>query len=190
MAVQDRRIQRTQRRLAEALIALTLEQGYDAVTIREITERAGVGYATFFRRYRDKDGLLQDVADVVLEELMALLAPADPDADPAAAGAVLFRYVAAHAEVVRVLLGSRAVLRRLIAMVTARIVAEHEPRPGAPAPLEIGAHHLVASTVALVGWWLDHDMAGAPEAMGRIYAELIAGPTSALTFGPQPRAGD
>ena len=55
---------------------------------------------------------------------MALLAPADPDADPAAAGALLFRYVAAHAEVVRVLLGSRAVLQRLIAVVTARIVAE------------------------------------------------------------------
>ena len=183
MVVQDRRIQRTQRRLAKALIALTLEQGYDAVTIRDITERAAVSYATFFRRYRDKDGLLQDVADVVLEELIAHLAPADPDADPAAAGAVLFGYVAAHTEVVRVLLGSRAVLQRLIAVVTARIAGEHAPRPGGPVPLEIGAHHLVAATVALVGWWLDHDMAGSPEAMGLIYAELIARPTGAVTFG-------
>ena len=184
MVVQDRRIQRTQRRLAEALIALTLEQGYEAVTIREITERAGVSYATFFRRYRDKEGLLQDVADVVLEELMGRLALAGPDADPAAAGVSLFRYVAAHAEVVRVLLGSRAVLQRLIAVVTARIAAEHRPRPGGPVPLEIGAHHLVAATIALVGWWLDHDMAGSPEAMGLIYAELIARPTAALTFAP------
>src|SRR3954451_9882475 len=101
---QDRRVRRTQRVLAQALIALTLEKGYANITIRDITERAGVGYATFFRHYRDKDELLYEMLDVVLEELTALLAPALPDADQSSVGTLLFEFVAQHSEVVRVLL--------------------------------------------------------------------------------------
>jgi AcrR family transcriptional regulator len=41
--IQDRRIRRTQHLLAQALIALTLEKGYEAVTIRDLTERADIG---------------------------------------------------------------------------------------------------------------------------------------------------
>jgi len=106
---QDRRIKRTQRLLAEALIALTLEKGYDSVTIREITERADVGYATFFRHYHDKDELLQEVLDVVLAGLLNLLTPAMTDADSQAVGVVLFRYVQEQSAVVRVLVGSGGV---------------------------------------------------------------------------------
>src|SRR5438128_10811647 len=91
MEIQDRRIRRTQHLLAKALIALTLEKGYEAVTIRDITERADIGYATLFRHYGDKDELLQDVLDVVSAELVDLLCQARPDAEPAAIGALLFR---------------------------------------------------------------------------------------------------
>ncbi len=45
----DPRVQRTQTALAKAMIALTLERGYAAITIRDLAERAGIGYATFFR---------------------------------------------------------------------------------------------------------------------------------------------
>ena len=48
MAVRDRQVKRTEDLLAKALIALSLEKGYEAVTIRDLTERADVGYATFF----------------------------------------------------------------------------------------------------------------------------------------------
>ena len=69
MESQDRRIKRTQQLLAKALIALTLKKGYEAVTIRDITEHADIGYATFFRHYSSKDALLRDVSDVVLADL-------------------------------------------------------------------------------------------------------------------------
>src|SRR5689334_7023640 len=129
MVVQDRRVRRTQQSLARALVALTLEQGYEAVTIREITDRADIGYATFFRHYRDKDELLQDVLDVVLEELTGLLSRSVPDADPTAVGTLVFRYAQEHAEVVRVLLGRRQVLQRLIAVATDLTAREQTARP-------------------------------------------------------------
>src|SRR5947209_16924515 len=114
MEVQDRRVRRTQQLLAKALIALTLEKGYEAVTIRDITERADIGYATFFRHYRDKDDLLQDVMDVVLAELIELLCPTMPGDDPTTIGVLLFRRIQQQSEMVRVLLGSHTLLPRLI----------------------------------------------------------------------------
>src|SRR5574340_387175 len=101
MEGQDRRVKRTQNLLAKALIALTLEKGYEAVTIRDITERADIGYATFFRHYHDKDALLHDVLEVVLERLMSLLQPPGPQSDPAAIGTLLFSYVREHLAVCR-----------------------------------------------------------------------------------------
>src|SRR5579884_984217 len=113
MEVQDRRIRRTQHLLAEALIALTLEKDYESVTIRDITARADIGYATFFRHYRDKDELLKDVLDVVLNELLELVC-VPPAADPTATGLLLFRYVQEHEEVVRVLLKSHTLRQNSI----------------------------------------------------------------------------
>lgn len=184
MVIHDRRVRRTQQLLARALVALTLEKGYGAVTIRDLTDRADIGYATFFRHYRDKDELLQDVLDVVLEELTSLLSGAVPDGDPAAVGTLVFRYVQEHSEVVRVLLGSRQVLQRLVAVATGLTVREQTARADSPVPLEIAAHHIVSATIALVEWWLDHGMPYPPEQMGRIYHELIAAPTGALAFAP------
>ncbi len=185
MYVQDRRVKRTQHLLASALIALTLEKGYDAVTIRDITERADIGYATFFRHYHDKDALLSDVLEVVLTELMALFQAPAADADPLAAE-VLFEYVRDHSEICRVLLtsrGSRALTRRVIEAGTARAIEEHKQSPGARVPLEVAAHHIVASSISLIEWWLEHDMRYSPEKMAQIYHDLIARPAAALAFG-------
>jgi AcrR family transcriptional regulator len=185
MDVQDRRVKRTQSLLAKALIALTLEKGYDAVTIRDITERADVGYATFFRHYHDKDALLRDVLEVVLAELMDLLQPPAPGADPATIGTVVFRYVQEHSEVCRVLLsprGSQSLLHRMVEAGTQSVMRQDAPLPGSPIPFEVAAYHLVNSSIALIQWWLEHEMPYPPEQMGVIYHELIVRPTSALAF--------
>jgi len=186
MDVQDRRVKRTEQLLASALIDLTLEKGYEAITIRDITERADIGYATFFRHYRDKDALLQDVVDVVLEELLRLLLPGSPDVDPTTVGTLLFRYVQDHTEVIRVLLGSGGaspLYKRIIVTGTQETLRGHTERQKSVVPLEIAAYHVVASSIALIQWWLDHDMPYAPERMGRIYDELIYRPTSEVAFG-------
>ena len=184
--VQDRRIQRTQRGLAEALIALSLEKGYAALTIRDIAERAGIGYATFFRHYADKDALLDEVFEVIFAELLLLLDAAQPAADDQAVGTLLFQFVERHSEVCRALLSSRgsAALRdRIVAAGAARVVATATPAPQSPVPLPIAAHHLVAAAMALIQWWLDQGLPYPVDRMGQIYADLIARPTRALAFG-------
>lgn len=189
MDTQDRRVKRTQNLLAKALIALTLEKGYDAVTIRDITDRADIGYATFFRHYHDKDALLRDVLEVVLDELMALLRPPARGSDAAADGTLIFRYVGENSEVCRVLLGSRgsaALLRRILEAGIHGVLEDNRPLPGSAVPMEVAAYHLVASSIALISWWLEQGMPYPPERMGTIYNELIVRPTRAVAFDATP----
>jgi AcrR family transcriptional regulator len=185
MDVQDRRVKRTQNLLAKALIALTLEKGYEAVTIRDITDRADIGYATFFRHYHDKDALLRDVLDVVLSEMTGLLLPRVPTNDAAIVGTLIFRYVQEHHEIVQVLLSSNSsssIVKRVIEAGTYNVMQENEPLANSVVPMEIAANHLITSTIALIQWWLDHKMPYPPEHMGMIYDKLIAGPTSNVAF--------
>jgi AcrR family transcriptional regulator len=66
----DRRVLRTRRQLQDALMALVLEKGYDAVTIEDITERADLGRTTFYLHYKDKDELLMQSLEAVYDDLV------------------------------------------------------------------------------------------------------------------------
>lgn len=185
MESQDRRIKRTQALLAQALIALTLEKGYEAVTIRDITERANIGYATFFRHFHDKDALLRDVLDVVFDELVHLVQPPSHAGDPVAAGTLLFQYVGEHSALCRVLLSSRGatqLVQRTIALGSQNVLEQYAPAPTSTIPPEIAAYHFVAATIALIQWWLDHAMPYPPARMGTIFRDLIVAPTRAVAF--------
>ncbi|MCR6483182.1 TetR/AcrR family transcriptional regulator [Amycolatopsis sp. OK19-0408] len=68
-------------RLVVAAVDLFTEQGYDATTVAEIAERAGVTRSTFFRHFADK----REVLVAGQETLSTLLAEGIADA-PAGAG--------------------------------------------------------------------------------------------------------
>jgi AcrR family transcriptional regulator len=183
----DRRVRRTKKSLGDALIALALEKEYEAITIQEITDRADIGYRTFFRHYSDKDELLKDVLRATMRELRELIAPpkpeffSDPDlkADDWRDGVVLFRHVQEHSDLYRVLLRSeRTFIESIIEFTTQEIKANLglliEPEPDIP--IEIIANHMVSATLALVRWWLDTGMSYPPEVMGGYAFRLIAQP--------------
>ena len=56
--VKDRRVQKTQGLLREALVSLIHEKSYNAIAVKEILDRANVGRSTFYTHFRDKDELL------------------------------------------------------------------------------------------------------------------------------------
>ncbi len=55
----DRRVQRSQQALQEALLQLMLEKGYAETSVSDIVERANVGRSTFYTHFADKEDLLQ-----------------------------------------------------------------------------------------------------------------------------------
>ncbi len=185
--VPDARVLKTYQRLADALVALTLEQGFDALTVRELTDRAEVGYATFFRHFSSKEALLGAVFESTLGELLAQLGPVAAPLDPLEVGTRVFRHARDHADRYRALLRTsetlnlqerclRVSLETLSATVTAK---------RSVVPFEVAAHHLVYSFIGLLTWYLDADLPYSPERMGEILEQLILGPTYKVAFEPK-----
>ena len=72
-------------RLVLAAVDLFTEQGYDATTVAQIAERAGVTKSTFFRHFPDKRELLVAGQESMCELLSAGIAEAPEGASPMAA---------------------------------------------------------------------------------------------------------
>lgn len=183
MAALDRRVRRTREALARALLRLAAERPFADLTIRELTSVADVGYATFFRHYQSKEDLLLDVLGGIVGELADLLGPSAEAGRLEDAGRELFGYVATHAASLRVLFDAQhsgTLERDLRRAVCARVLASptFAPPPGLPA--DVAAHHLAAASLALVGWWLEHDMPYPTEVMAAAYARLVVAPTLGL----------
>lgn len=68
---EDARIRCTRLALDRALVALLQEKRLDAITVRELCDRAGVSRATFYRHYEDVAALLNAVEEQILAELAA-----------------------------------------------------------------------------------------------------------------------
>jgi len=181
----DRRVRRTHKALGDALISLALEKEYDEITIQEITERADIGYRTFFRHYSDKDELLSDVLSTVQTEMRELMGPppiellADPNvqADDLPDGKVLFEHVQENSDLYRVLLFSN---RGLVLPLKDFAIQEFKANYGAfldtDIPFDILTNHMISSMITLLRWWLDNDMCHSPEEMGEYAFHLIFQP--------------
>ncbi|MCM3570984.1 TetR/AcrR family transcriptional regulator [Neobacillus mesonae] len=72
-SVLDPRVIRTRRLLIDALVNLIVVEGYEAVTIREIVRKAGVNRSTFYLHFRDKQDIVTQMQDNILEELSETL---------------------------------------------------------------------------------------------------------------------
>jgi AcrR family transcriptional regulator len=179
----DRRFQRTRKLLMDALIALAQRNGYDAVTIRDITTYADISYSTFFRHYQDKDELLMSIIQNAVEEMRALMQNLPSGASE---GQLIFQHVAENQPLYRVLLGglnSSAMVQRVQDMIVREILRGHPIESVAGIPPDVAANHIAASGLAMVKWWLDNDMPYSPERMGTFYARLIMKPFEHPTTG-------
>lgn len=175
----DRRFKRTNRLLQEALVALTLEKGYDEVSIRELTERADVGYATFFRHFEDKDALLEEVLHSMKDEMAGLLAPGGLISDPEQGCITLFQFVQRNYELVKVLLNTTnamALLKPVQALAMQEVMAQLPSGPDEAFPADIRAAFLLSSLIMMIRWWVENEQRYSAEQMGIYTAGLVIRP--------------
>src|SRR5215472_16672628 len=100
------RLRRTQKLLREAIIVLIEEQGFEALTIGELTERAMVSRAAFYRNYQDK----YDLVEQIFEEAMSALLDAVGELGrehPPEVWVTFFEHIAEYERLYRALLGSK-----------------------------------------------------------------------------------
>lgn len=71
----DKRIVRTRRWLSQAFLELLAEKDLQAITVRDITEKAAVNRATFYAHYEDKYALFYAIIDDTFRQKLASKVP-------------------------------------------------------------------------------------------------------------------
>jgi len=100
------RVRRTQKLLREALVELIEERGFEALTIGEITERAMVSRAAFYRNYQDKYDLVEQIFAEAMNALISAVGKLGQE-HPADAWVRFFEHIAQYERLYRALLGSK-----------------------------------------------------------------------------------
>lgn len=163
----DRRVERTQQLLREALLSLIREKGFEGLTVQEIIDRANVGRATFYAHFDNKDDLLLSGFD----EFRALLKAHQRDAlsrGPNVEDRVfgfsheIFSHTNEYREEFRAMVGKRsgAALQRLLHKLLVDFVREDVKQTVARAedgavPAEAVVQFIAGALFGLLGWWLD-----------------------------------
>ncbi len=171
------RTTRTRPALCGALLSLLEEKPFEQITIREITERAEVGYATFFRRYPDKEAVLQDLAALEIKKLIALALPILYTVDSRASAEALFAYVWEHQKLWYALLtGAAAVVKDELVRQAQQLATETPSRQSWP-PDDLRVTFSVAATVEILAWWLTQKTPPPVKQMAELLDQLVIVPS-------------
>lgn len=178
------RVRRTQKLLREALIELIEERGFDALTIGELTSRALVSRAAFYRNYQDK----YDLVEQIFEEAMSALLNAVGDLGlehPPEVWVTFFEHIAHYDRLYRALLGRkgspwfvRKMRAALADLIKVRGRLPHGP-DASVRPAHTFADALVPDLVSTlfveaITWWLEQGRPNTPREIATRSALLAA----------------
>jgi AcrR family transcriptional regulator len=178
--LEDLRVRRTRKLLQKALLEAASEKGFAHVTVRDITERAMVNRATFYRHYEDKYDLLkqymEDLSGMIDSEGGASSAEdgLELSADSPPAGLVnLLKHMQANADFYRVMLGNQGdpafcaqSFRDYIERGFRRMLSSQAPHadPARP-PVDLTVSYILNAGIGAIVWWLEQDRPCPPEQM-------------------------
>jgi AcrR family transcriptional regulator len=176
----DRRTQRTQRTLLDALIDLLKVKHYDAITVKDIVEKANVGRSTFYAHYQTKDDLLKCGFERVLDRLLDQVVFDETNRNITLDTAPLFRHAQGHAELYRTLAwgsgfevittqGQASLGAKFMQRLSLLVSSDMQPA----VPLSALSYSLAGNLLILLKWWLENDMPGSPEYMDGIFQQLV-----------------
>jgi AcrR family transcriptional regulator len=176
----DRRVQRTRKLLQDALFALILEKGYEAVTIQDIIDRANVGRSTFYGHFVDKQELFLSR----FEELRVFLAQqqagsADQTVRTFSFSRGMVEHAQSHLPLYRAMVGKQSgavVVRHMQQMISSLVrneLALLVPEDATPTPRELVVQYTVSAFMGLLIWWADHEAPYPAARMDAIFQQLV-----------------
>jgi AcrR family transcriptional regulator len=185
--VRATRATRTRPILRGALLSLLEQRPFEQLTVREITAKADIGYATFFRHYPDKEALLDDLAASQISHLLAMTLPILSTADTRNSARALCVYVWEHRKLWSTLLtgGASGTLKDEFIRQAHKIAVTH-PNPGAWLPADLTVVFSVTGTVEILAWWLKQRNPPSVDQMAEVLDSLIVAPSMARSRRHRP----
>lgn len=178
----DRRIKRTRKSLAAALVDLALESSYGEVSVRQLTQRADIGYATFYRHFKNKDELLLSLFEAAADDLKKQIAAVESQR---AAAELMFEHVRNMPRIYQlyVRLPEANPARQMVRAELEDILhARYKPREGANVPRDVAFNHIIQSATGLLTWYLDNLDDYRPQDVTAMYADLISREATSLSL--------
>lgn len=166
---EDRRVRRSRRLLGDALLALLEDRDLSAITVRSLTDKADVGYMTFYRHYDSIDALLIDRIHALIEEdISQVIAECDRQ------GMLVVEHVMRFAHLYRTLIFSPSAARARQRL--ERLMADiYEPfiPPDPLMPRDLRARQLAAAIITLIAWWFEEGRSLPHDTIARLYEQTI-----------------
>ncbi len=178
------RVRRTQKLLREALIELIEERGFDALTVGEITERALVSRAAFYRNYQDKYDLVEQIFNEAMQALLTSVADLETAHSPQI-WVKFLEHIGEYERLYRALLGRKGspwfVLKMRASLVD--LIKEYGQIPHrAPTSVpymypdsdsELIPDLIAAMIVEAITWWLEKGKPYPPEELAQRCVLLV-----------------
>ena len=180
----DRRSKRTRQALGDALVELMMERGYDAISIKDIIDRANVGRSTFYSHYADKDELFVSQLDRLMEVLSQHQPQEPSEQNPFFPSLGLLQHIKEQWKLYRILAWGSGVdvltkhlQKSMSDKIEQRLVASGQTYE---VPVPVIANFLAGSFLSLVKWWLDNKMTYSPEQIDEMFQKLALRSVKAL----------
>ncbi|MGE7877904.1 TetR/AcrR family transcriptional regulator [Peribacillus muralis] len=189
----DPRVRRTDNLLRDSLIELMDEKSYESITIKDITERATVNRATFYRHYEDKEDLLNKSIDRILEDLFGdaskfYSVTKDPHELQHYVALHIFEHIARSNKFFHVMLIKKGIpnflhyLKDFIFEFYDHMILEAEVKQEElPVTKEVIVSYISAAYIGVISWWLENDMPCSSASMAKQMIQInMQGPIQLL----------
>ncbi len=180
----DRRVQRTEDVLHQALISLMIEKGYEDITVQDIIDRANVGRSTFYSHYVGKQDLLRSGLKHLSQHLLAhqraaLGLKGTPREQAFGFSLALFEHVHSYRTVYHAIVGRQSgtivtsELRALLADLVRRELKTLLPNErSSDLPRNAVIYFVVGAVMSVVTWWLEERSKLSPVEVDTIFRRL------------------
>ncbi|HSO10921.1 MAG TPA: TetR/AcrR family transcriptional regulator [Anaerolineales bacterium] len=175
----DRQVQRTRQFLLNALVDLTVEKGYEKVTVQDIIDRANVGRTTFYSHFQDKEDLLLSGFEKLRDVFDDLRSESPLEKSLWDFSLALFQHAEQQRQPFKALFGKQArgvvfslFQKTLVAYLKERLQASFPKKKQPLLPLDVFVQYLFSVFSGLLTWWLDNDISYSAEQMNEYYRKL------------------
>lgn len=184
----DRRILRTRALLRKVLLDLALEKPLESITIRELTEEAGLNRGTFYLHYKDIHDFCEQLKNESLEQFHKIIKKLshtpenqDPFNHPSLSYVRPFEYVLEQRQFFKVFMGPRGDSNLSLQMTELinqqfihvyKVTQRHASAHHIPVKQEYLFAYLASAYVGTIQFWIQRDFDLSPVDMTILFSQI------------------
>ncbi|PEJ56195.1 hypothetical protein CN692_18660 [Bacillus sp. AFS002410] len=187
-SLREMKVAKTKELIKETLLDLIEEKGFEAISVRDITLKAGLNRGTFYLHYRDKYDLMEKSQNEILEELQNRLMYMKPKelnefySNDMVYPPILnvFHYLKDNQRFIKVLISTKGdpafpkkMKQYIKEAIYEKIINMIEEEHMIDLPHEYTTAFISSAFFGLMEEWLDKDEPISPEEMGIMHMKLL-----------------